>query len=191
MKLKAFAVIDTNVVVSSFLSGNGFPHEIFSLVESGNVIPIFDKRVLDEYYRVLNYDKFKFSDKSIYDALHTIVSKGIMINDVMQVEEYFKDRDDVPFYEVTMSAEEFAPHLVTGNIKHFPQSPYVVVPQVMLATMNYMDKFLKRDWNYDKTINDLIQMHTSGSKYAVGKELVEKIFDTSAKTVKKSYFERD
>lgn len=59
MKAKAFAVIDTNVIVSAMMS-NGYPNDILRMVQDGNVIPVFDKRVLSEYYEVLSRKKFGF-----------------------------------------------------------------------------------------------------------------------------------
>ena len=47
MKIKSFAVIDTNVVVSSVISKTGFPKIIIEYVEEGNIIPIYDKRILN------------------------------------------------------------------------------------------------------------------------------------------------
>lgn len=69
MKFKAFAVIDTNVLISSVLTPGGFPSRVFDLVGSGNIIPIFDERMLYEHYRVLCYPKFNFNKQTIYNTL--------------------------------------------------------------------------------------------------------------------------
>ena len=47
---------------------------------------------------------------------------------------------DVVFYEVTLSKEDA--YLVTGNIKHFPQKPFVVTPAEMIAIIEGADKDL-------------------------------------------------
>lgn len=188
MNIKVFAVIDTNVVVSSALSDKSFPHIIFDLIESKNIFPIFDNRILNEYYKVLNYDKFSLTETDIFDILYSIVSSGILLNDVRQAEEYFADKDDIPFYEVTASSEETSPYLVTGNTKHFPQKEYIVTPHVMLATMEYMDRFLKIDYNYQQVINDLLEQQLGTSKYTSGQELLDEIFDDEQKTIRKTYF---
>ena len=59
MRIKAFVVIDTNVLVSALLSDSSAPFKVMELVEKGNLVPIFDKRMLKEHYEVFHYDKFK------------------------------------------------------------------------------------------------------------------------------------
>lgn len=54
MKLKAFAVIDTNVIISFLLSKSSFPALVCDLIGSGNIIPLFGERMLDEYYTILS-----------------------------------------------------------------------------------------------------------------------------------------
>lgn len=51
----------------------------------------------------------------------------------MKSEEYFPDKDDIVFYEVTMSVE--SAYLVTGNIKHFPKKSFVVTPSRMVEIL--------------------------------------------------------
>ena len=63
MKIKAFAVLDTNVLVSAVISSSGYPYDILRLIQSGNVIPIYDERMLNEYKEVFHYDKLKIWKK--------------------------------------------------------------------------------------------------------------------------------
>ena len=63
MKIKAFAVLDTNVLVSAVISSSGYPYDILRLIQSGNVIPIYDERMLNEYKEVFHYDKLKYRKK--------------------------------------------------------------------------------------------------------------------------------
>lgn len=183
MKSKVFATIDTNVLISSTISQTGSPSKILDLVKNGNIIPVFDERMLREYNDVLHYDKFSLKEQTIYDTLYPIVSNGILINDIEQTKKYFKDNDDIPFYEVTMSSSELDSYLVTGNLKHFPKAEYIVDPHTMLEKMTYIDSFLTNDEKYDKAIDDLIQTQTSTLKYTSGKDLIDDIFDTENKTV--------
>ena len=54
MRLKAFAVIDTNVIISAMATNNkSAGHDIMNYVENNNIIPVFDERMLFEY----NLDK--------------------------------------------------------------------------------------------------------------------------------------
>ena len=47
MRIKAFVVIDTNVLVSAMQSNSKAPFYVLELVEKGNLIPIFDKSVVN------------------------------------------------------------------------------------------------------------------------------------------------
>ncbi len=114
MRIRVFAVIDTNVIVSSIISDCGFPAQVVRLTQDGNIIPIFDGRILDEYYHVLHYPKFHFSEQIIYNTLRRIVENGIFINDVEQARIELKDKGDIPFFEVKESSQDLDSYLVTG-----------------------------------------------------------------------------
>lgn len=71
--MKCYAVIDTNVVVSAFISvmkksnlDESVPYKVLSLVLNGKnkITPIFNDEILDEYKEVLSRAEFKLS-KSI------------------------------------------------------------------------------------------------------------------------------
>lgn len=199
MKLKAFAVIDTNVIISSLITESGFPAEVCDLIDSGNIIPLFDERMLDEYYRVMRYPKFKhkFTEQAANDALYTIVSNGLLVNDVEKTKIELKDKDDVPFFEVKESTEELDSRLVTGNKKHFPDDRDIVTPQTMLSVMNQVDKMLERmekqysfDKGYHESVTKLIEQYIATPKYTSGKELIGEMFDTKTHKVKEAFFEK-
>ena len=57
-------VIDTNVVVSGLLFG-GTPNRLVSLCKAGLIEPVFSKKILNEYLRVLAYPKFSLSETEI------------------------------------------------------------------------------------------------------------------------------
>lgn len=190
MKLKAFAVIDTNVLVSGLIS-KGPPSEVIKLVNSQNIIPLFDERMLSEYADVLNRkDKFNISSNDVYDTLYQIVDNGILVNDVEKTKIELRDRKDIPFFEVKESSEEFSPYLVTGNLSDFPQSSTTIEPAVMLATMSNLEfwatKGLRDDIDYDKIVDDYKNAQLATSKYTSGKELIDDIFDQEAKTINPS-----
>lgn len=190
MKIKAFAVVDTNVLVSSLMT-DSFPKEIMKLIQNENVIPVFDKRMLNEYHEVLSRKKFGFSSDSIYGVLYSTVSNGIFINDVEQAKIELKDKDDIVFFEVKESSAELSSYLVTGNIKHFPESNSTVTPKEFLNILEMLERYVKTDFDYDKSIEEIKATQLSTPKYTSGQELVNEIFDTEGKKVNESYFEMD
>lgn len=46
------------------------------------------------------------------------------------------DPKEVPFYEVALAREDDDAHLVTGNLKHFPNVSFVVTPRQMLEILD-------------------------------------------------------
>ena len=44
--------------------------------------------------------------------------------------------DDLVFYEVTMEKREDDAYLITGNLKHFPERPYIVTPGEMMKIID-------------------------------------------------------
>ena len=72
--------------------------------------------------------------KETADALISfIVDNGIEASRV-NFDEPMPDEDDRVFYEVALSKEDA--YLVTGNKKHFPQTPIVVTPAEMMEILN-------------------------------------------------------
>lgn len=66
------------------------------------------------------------------DAVGEIERLGFYV-DARELDILFPDPKDRVFYEVVMEErnEEDA-YLVTGNIKHFPEKPYIVTPRQMM-----------------------------------------------------------
>ena len=58
------AVLDTNVVIPALLF-SGPPSQLVSAWQSSRLRPVVSAPVLDEYIRVLAYQKFKLSDAEI------------------------------------------------------------------------------------------------------------------------------
>ena len=61
-----YGVIDTNVLVSAMLKGNSVPGLVLKHVFSGNLIPVFNDKILEEYCEVLHRKKFPFSEEDVH-----------------------------------------------------------------------------------------------------------------------------
>lgn len=132
---KIQVVLDTNVLVSALLTSN--PHsptvQIVSFLYKGILEPLYNEKIIVEYRDVLNRERFKFDKALVEELITTIRSLGINIKEEATYNEIFPDPDDVIFYEVRMSVDDY--YLVTGNIKHFPKKPFIVTPAQMLEIL--------------------------------------------------------
>lgn len=131
--MKYYAVIDTNVVVSSLLNPNSVPGTIMKFVATGIIIPFINDEILDEYIEVITRKEFNFKKEVIEGTLSLLQEKAIKV-DRTTTDEQFSDKKDIVFYEITLSGRKNADtYLVTGNIKHFPKKSFVVSPREMLT----------------------------------------------------------
>ncbi len=127
-----YAVIDTNVLVSSMLKFKSIPWYITYLVEDNTIIPLFNEEILREYYEVLTRNDFDFEQKRVEELIQLIKTKGVF-TEKEKIIESFVDKDDVVFFEIVMSARStMDAYLVTGNMKHYPVRSYVVTPREMI-----------------------------------------------------------
>ena len=135
-KNKIYAVLDTNVIVSAFISNIIDLNPTIVLRETlrGKITPVYNDEILNEYEEVLSRDKFHFQGSDIDLVINHVRLSGLKVERTKALEEFFPDPKDVVFYEVAMSKEDA--YLVTGNIKHFPQKPFVVTPAEMVAILN-------------------------------------------------------
>ena len=133
--MKIYAVIDTNVIVSALLSRfkNTSTVQLMQHLILGDITPIYNDDILDEYYAVLTRPKFNLPESLIDETMEVIKKFGIN-SSRQEAEEQLPDPKDVVFYEVTLSVE--GSYLVTGNTKHFPKKPFIVTPTEMIKIIN-------------------------------------------------------
>lgn len=130
--MKYYAVIDTNVLVSAMLKWDSVPGNVLELAYGGIIIPLLNDRIIQEYREVLSRPKFHLTQEIINDAVGELERLGIYV-DAMQVDTELPDPKDRVFYEVVMEERKSEDaYLVTGNIKHFPNKPFVVTPRQMM-----------------------------------------------------------
>lgn len=126
-----YVVIDTNVIVSALITkkNNAATTRVLELALMGEIVPLYDQDVLDEYLEVLTRKKFKLKEDSIQYIIKTITINGI---DTLRTSflEDMPDEDDRVFYELSLSEPDSL--LITGNSKHFPRTPRVVSPSEFL-----------------------------------------------------------
>lgn len=109
-------VIDTNVLVSGLLNPHGAPGRIVDLMLAGDLVPLFDDRVLSEYRDVLHRPRFAFDADEVEALLDYIETFGEHVV-AGPLAVTLPDADDLPFLEVAEAARADA--LMTGNTRHF------------------------------------------------------------------------
>ena len=129
-----YAVIDTNVIVSAYITKNlqAATSKVLAAVLQGKIIPVYSDEIIDEYIEVLHRKKFDIPEYLIKWAIDRILMNGIRGEKVRSV-EHFPDPKDIVFYEVALSKDDAC--LVTGNKKHFPDKPIVVTPAEMVEIL--------------------------------------------------------
>ncbi len=135
--MKYYAVIDTNVLVSTLLTKNENSPvvQVMRAVQSGKIIPLYSGEILKEYDEVLHRPKFHFANESVGKLVETILRYGITV-EPSPTGEILPDMDDIIFYEVVMEKREDDAYLITGNMKHFPRRNYIVTPAQMMEILN-------------------------------------------------------
>ncbi len=128
-----YAVIDTNVLVSALLSSkdDSATVQIVGHLICGTIIPIYSNAIVKEYREVLCRKKFGFSSEAV-DYLLSAIEKYGMLVEPCPSGMVLPDMKDLPFYEVVLEKRSDDAYLVTGNIKHFPQEPFIVTPRELL-----------------------------------------------------------
>lgn len=109
--------------------------QLLQLLILGEITPIYNDEIFEEYQTVLTRSKFGFPDTLIDETLDVIRRYGINSSRT-EASEQLPDPKDVVFYEVALSVEDS--FLVTGNTKHFPRKPFVVTPAEMLRIIHEM-----------------------------------------------------
>lgn len=143
MIMKIYAVIDTNVIVSALLShyDDAATVQTIKRVISGDIVPIYNNDIINEYLTVLHRSKFNFSESLITETIKVIIDFGIS-TERLESSIVLPDPKDLVFYEVALSVDDS--FLVTGNIKHFPKKPFIVTPAELLRIMNELSSGDKR-----------------------------------------------
>ncbi len=130
--MKYYAVMDTNVLVSSMLKKDSIPGKLLNFVLEGEIILLLNNDIVEEYSEVLLRNEFGFDAGDVEEIIRMIKEKAIFL-DRTDSNELFADPDDVVFYEIVLTARKTTEaYLVTGNSKHYPIKPFVVTPREML-----------------------------------------------------------
>ena len=129
-----YAVFDTNVLISSLLSRkpDTATVQVVNAIAAGEIIPLYNQEILDEYSDVLHRAKFAFNGERIRKILAMIRQFGLAVTP-SPTGQILPDMDDLVFYEVVMEKRDDDAYLITGNLKHYPPRRFIVTPAEMMA----------------------------------------------------------
>ena len=119
-------VLDTNVVVSAFISPGGKPSQIVKMILGRRVELCYNSAILNEYENVMLRPKFSsiINSGSIRRFIDLLKSIGISY-DPHPSKIHLQDESDRIFYD---TARESGSLLISGNIKHYPKKPFILLP---------------------------------------------------------------
>ena len=82
MSDRLFAVVDTNVLVSSLISKSidSNPAKVFRAIVQDRIVPLYNDEILQEYRSVLSREKFHLDKTLIETVLKAIVADGICLD---------------------------------------------------------------------------------------------------------------
>ncbi|MBQ8954996.1 MAG: putative toxin-antitoxin system toxin component, PIN family [Clostridia bacterium] len=135
--MSCYAVIDTNVLVSALLSSreDAATVQVVARMIAGEIIPVYSSAIMAEYREVLARRKFGFSPENIAYLLSEMSQFGLKV-EPSPSGAALPDMKDLPFYEVVLEKRSDGAYLVTGNLKHFPEEPFIVTAREMLAILD-------------------------------------------------------
>lgn len=143
-------VIDTNVIVSSFLSYTGPPAKIVDLWKDQAFDLVVSEEILSEYERALGYEHVqrihKMSTEEIQKVIENFRLFAEVIKPTTKVDVVLDDPDDNKFIECAVDGGvdyivSGDPHLL--NIEHY-QNIQIFTPASFLALILYCESSKNR-----------------------------------------------
>ena len=133
-----YAVIDTNVIVSSLLTRNhdSATARVMNAVYEGKVIPLVCDEILGEYEEVLHRAQLKL-DPAKCDYILSLIRDQAEPMHPVHTDASLPDEDDRIFFEIALAGQDvFDSRLVTGNLKDYPKADFVVSPSEFCIQFN-------------------------------------------------------
>ena len=121
-------VVDTNVVISAFLSPAGSPANIIDQITDQKLQVCYSQEILAEYVEVLSRPRFNFNKEDRDNFVQGVQWFGLLAQPPASSVP-LPDEDDRCFYDVAKFCDAV---LITGNTKHYPAEPFIVTPSEFL-----------------------------------------------------------
>ncbi len=134
-------VLDTNVLVSGLLNGNGSPGKIIDRVMDGRIRVAYDDRIMGEYEDVLHRPELRIRPALARAVIAYIELAGVLVEPHPLKVDEFNDVDDMPFAEVFVTSKADA--LVSGNLRHF--LPLIQKGMVVMSPADFLVAFYPKE----------------------------------------------
>jgi len=106
--------VDTNVLISA-LGWNGAEAAVIEMVLDSNLVLCLSAQILSEFYRVVNYPKFGFTDEEIDGFIGRLLTNSIIVNPSQNINAVADDPDDNKIIECAVEGK--AKYIISGD-KH-------------------------------------------------------------------------
>lgn len=111
------AVLDTNVVVSAFLSRTGAPAQVFELLAQEAFVLLVSEQILDEYARALGYEKVRarhgLDEAAIAAVIGDLAAASVLVAPEESLRVVERDTADDKFFECATAGG--ADYVVSGD----------------------------------------------------------------------------
>ncbi len=113
-------VLDTNVLISAFLSGNSAPYQVFELTRRGDMTLLISLPVFQELERVIRYPHLRahanYYDDQVEQFLRGIKRTALWVSANQTLRVIGADETDNRFIELAVAGK--ARYIVTGDKRH-------------------------------------------------------------------------
>lgn len=110
-------VMDTNVIVSAFLSSSGAPAQALAYLQEGRVDLLVSQPILDEYLRALGYPQVQarhgLDNAALEQVVNDLRAVAILVEPNESLELVEQDPADNKFFECAVAGE--ATYIVSGD----------------------------------------------------------------------------
>jgi uncharacterized protein len=134
-------VLDTNIVISRYISSQGAPARIFQLWQEHRFEVVVSQLLLEEYEEVFLRSHIqaihKLSRPEVHEVLEAFQDMAVVVDHIVTVSAVAEDPDDNVIIECAMSGD--ASYIITGdphllNLKSY-HSIQILSPTLFLRTL--------------------------------------------------------
>ena len=121
--MKCTAVIDSNVLISGLTQAESINHKIISYIESGNIIPLYNDKIIDEYKSILKSEQLNIEKEVVDELIDLIKDNGLEISN--------RHKDDRVFLIALASDMIKNSFTTTDGLKDFPEKLFIIDSTMM------------------------------------------------------------